>query len=285
LGGALLVVAAIAFGVYNMALNVFNSGPDGAAAGGGLSEGAEADGGAAAEDPHEGFYYFEEDRRWRYMNYAALYPDAAPGDVVWMVDANLDRPFYSDVVVIEDFSPPILLNKYRRLPDDFEPEGLVNTSSGQEMTAETKAAYEAMRDAAGAAGQRISAASAYRSIEYQKGVYNKYVMSDGKELADTYSARAGHSEHHTGRAIDLIGSVGTLEGFGGTPEAAWVAENAWLYGFIVRYTEENQYITGYVPEPWHVTWVGPEIAERMRAEGIGSLEEYFVKYVWHTPPG
>jgi D-alanyl-D-alanine carboxypeptidase len=151
------------------------------------------------------------------------------------------------------------------------------------MTAETRTAYEALRDAAGAAGRRVSAASAYKSIEYQKGVYNKYVMEEGKEAADSFVARAGHSEHHLGTAIDLAGSEGTTKGFAGTPEAAWVAENAWNYGFILRYTEANQDVTGYTPEPWHITFVGTEAAAIMREQGIESLEEYAVKYINHTP--
>jgi D-alanyl-D-alanine carboxypeptidase len=280
---ALLLIAMIAFGVYHMALGMIKRSADGAPAPGNGAQEAGGGPGEGMDDPYRAFYYFEEERLPRYRAYAAAHPDMPPDQVAWRVGADLDKPFYSDVAVIEDFSPPLLINKHRRLPDAYEPQNLVNTSSGYQMTAETKAAYEAMRDAAGAAGHRISAASAYRSIEYQKGLYNRYVTNEGKENADTYSARAGHSEHHTGLTVDLVGSGGTLDAFTGTPEAAWVAENAWNYGFIVRYTEENQDATGYMPEPWHITWVGAEIAGRMRAEGIGSLEEYVLKYVRHRP--
>jgi D-alanyl-D-alanine carboxypeptidase len=109
-------------------------------------------------------------------------------------------------------------------------------------------------------------------------------MEYGREAADNFSARAGHSEHHLGTAIDLVGVAGTTEGFAGTPEAEWVTENAWKYGFIVRYTDENQDVTGYTPEPWHITWIGTEAAAVMHELGIGSLEEYTVKYVTHTQP-
>ncbi|MDR1571290.1 MAG: M15 family metallopeptidase [Clostridiales Family XIII bacterium] len=254
-------------------------GTDGAGDGTDGADGS-TDGAGAA---FEGFYYFEADKADRYAAYAAQNPEMPPGDVVWRVNADVDRPPYTDVATITDFSHPLMVNKHRRLPDGFEPAGLVETSSGQRMTQDTKTAYEAMRDAASAAGFRISAASSYRTIEYQKGLYNRYVTQDGREAADTYSARAGHSEHHTGTTIDLIGPAGTLRGFVGTPEAAWVAENAHIYGFIVRYTEENSDVTGYTPEPWHVTWVGADIAGAMRSEGIGSLEEYVVKHVDHRP--
>jgi D-alanyl-D-alanine carboxypeptidase len=240
-------------------------------------------GDAADENPFAAFYYYEKDRQARYEKYAASRRKLTPDEVVWRVNAELDRFPYTNIVNVTDFAPPVLLNKYRKLPDDYVPAGLVNTSSGRRMTSETKAAYESLRDAAGVAGHRISAASAYQSIEYQKGVYNKYVMEYGKEAADDFVARAGHSEHHLGTAIDLAGSAGTTEGFAGTPEAEWVAENAWRHGFIVRYTEANQDVTGYAPEPGHVTWVGKEAAAIMREEGIGSLEEYAVKYVRHKP--
>jgi D-alanyl-D-alanine carboxypeptidase len=238
---------------------------------------------AVAENPFAAFYYYETERQGRYESYAARRPDLTPDAVVWRVDADLDRFDYTNIVSVTDYAPPVLLNKYRKLPDDYAPANLVNTSSGRQMTAETKAAYEALRDAAGAAGHRISAVSAYKSVEYQKGVYNKYVMEHGKDAADDLVARAGHSEHHLGTAIDLAGSAGTSKDFAGTPEAEWVAENAWRYGFILRYTEANRDVTGYTPEPWHITWVGTEAAAIMREQGIESLEEYVVKYVRHKP--
>jgi D-alanyl-D-alanine carboxypeptidase len=253
----------------------------------------EAEAGRAAPEGEESvstadlfgaFYFYEAENLSRYAVYAQRRTELSADEVVWRVNAKLDKAFYTDVTEITDFSPPLLVNKYRRLPDDFVPQDLVNTSSGQQMTADTKAAYEAMRDAAGALGYHISAVSGYRSIEYQKGLYNRYVMEEGKAIADSYSARDGHSEHHTGMAVDLVGPAGDLQGFVDTPEARWVAENARLYGFIVRYTEENADITGYIAEPWHVRWVGTEIADLMYAEGIESLEEYVVKYVDHRPP-
>jgi D-alanyl-D-alanine carboxypeptidase len=281
---SLLCVSMVACGVYMLSANMREAGNGQGAP---PSDRAGNAGGVEAEEPamnpFAAFYYYEEDRQGRYENYASGHPELTPGEIVWRVNAELDRFYYTNIMIVADFTPPVLLNKYRKLPDDYIPQGLVNTSSGQQMTAETKTAYEALRDAAGAAGHRISASSAYKSIEYQKGVYNKYVMEYGKDEADAVSARAGHSEHHLGTAIDLVGAAGTQEGFAGTPEAEWTAENAWVYGFIVRYTEENRDVTGYAPEPWHITFIGTEAAAIMYAQGIKSLEEYVVKYVEHKP--
>jgi D-alanyl-D-alanine carboxypeptidase len=288
----LLFVAMIAYGVCLLSETFYEAGggenaaaSDRAAGGEGEASGrtgADADD-AAPESLFAAFYYYEAERQGRYESYAARNPELTRDAVVWRVNADLDRFAYTNIAIVADFAPPVLLNKYRKLPDDYVPQGLVNTSSGQRMTAETKSAYEALRDAASAAGHRISASSAYKPVEYQKGVYNKYVLEYGKDAADDFVDRAGHSEHHLGTAVDLAGSAGTTEGFAGTPAAEWVAENAWRYGFIVRYTEDNKDVTGYAPEPWHITWVGTEAAAIMRERGIGSLEEYTVKYVDHRP--
>ena len=97
------------------------------------------------------------------------------------------------------------------------------------------------------------------------------------ELVDTYSARPGHSEHQTGRAIDLSGSFGSLNDFIRTPEGPWVNDNCYKYGFILRYTAEKQDKTGIIPEPWHYRYVGVEAATKIHEENI-CLEEFIEKY-------
>src|SRR5699024_5056985 len=93
---------------------------------------------------------------------------------------------------------------------------------------------------------------------------------DGAEMADTYSARPGHSEHQTGLAFDLNE---ISDAFAGTPEAEWLAEHAHEYGFIIRYPADKEDITGYSYEPWHVRYLGKEIAEKVYESGL-CLEEY-----------
>jgi D-alanyl-D-alanine carboxypeptidase len=249
--------------------------------GGGPQAGADDDRPEAA--PFKGFYYYESDKLDRYVAYAAGHSGLSAGDVVWRVNTKLDKPFYTDIEIIEDvYSLPVLVNKYYRLPDDFAPKEFAKIGGGYRVTPETAAAYESMEADAAAEGLGLRPGSAYRTIEYQVNLYARYKNEDGEAAADTYSSRPGHSEHHTGRTIDLVGPSGTLKGFGGTGEADWVAENAYKYGFIVRYTAENEDITGYMPEPWHITYVGTEAADTMKKENIRSLEEYMVKYVYHS---
>lgn len=113
--------------------------------------------------------------------------------------------------------------------------------------------------------------SGFRSYETQAGLYQSYVNQDGKSAADTYSARAGYSEHQTGLAFDLIDSAGNLLE---EPVASqWLADNAHHYGFIVRYLPGKESSTGYVAESWHVRYIGPEATDIYNS-GL-TLEEYF----------
>jgi D-alanyl-D-alanine carboxypeptidase len=240
----------------------------------------------APPDPNARFselYFYEEARQGRYIAYEAMHPELSPAEVVWRVDVDIDKPFNEETVEITDTdSEQALVNKHFKFPDGFAPAELVNVDGDYRVTPATKDAYERLRADAAAAGYSVRVASAYRSGEYQVNLYARYKNEDPANV-DNYSARPGFSEHQTGRTMDLVGPSGTLRGFVGTKEAEWVRENAWKYGFIVRYTVENEAVTGYESEPWHITYIGAGAAAVMHENDIGSLEEYVVKYVLHTP--
>ena len=101
-------------------------------------------------------------------------------------------------------------------------------------------------------------------------LYNSYVNRDGKAKADTYSARPGHSEHQTGLAMDINNAS---DAFNNTPEAKWIAANCWKYGFILRYPQGKQNITGYKYESWHVRYLGNDLAKEVYNSGL-TLEEF-----------
>lgn len=225
-------------------------------------------------------YYYDSNNLSRYKSFSAKNPNISPEDIIWLVNANLDRNFYDKAEKIENTEDEIILvNKYNYLPNDYVPKNLVDIENGKQATEATAKAFEEMKENAAIEGLSINVVSAYRSIDYQKNLYKQYVKRDGKELVDTYSARAGYSEHHTGRALDIAAEDMDMNNFGNTQEYKWVAENCWKYGFIIRYTEENKNITGYQSEPWHITYVGTDISGVMHNQNISSLEEYFVKYV------
>ena len=154
----------------------------------------------------------------------------------------------------------IIANKTYPLPADYAPG--VNTEAEQ--------AFQTMKQAAANEGLNIYISSSFRSYQYQEKLYNNYIARDGKEKADTYSARPGHSEHQTGFAFDL----NTIDdSFANTPEAKWVAEHAHEYGFIVRYPADKTEITGFKYEPWHIRYLGVETATKVYQSGL-CLEEY-----------
>lgn len=161
----------------------------------------------------------------------------------------------------------LLANKKYPLPSTFAPG----------VNEETQNALNAMLAAGKKEGFDLVAFSGYRSFEYQTTLYNNYVNRDGVDAADRYSARPGYSEHQTGLAFD-IGEKGkedlwlTAE-FGETPAGQWLVAHASEYGFILRYPENKEHITGYMYESWHFRYVGVEIAKEIKERDI-TLEEY-----------
>ena len=161
----------------------------------------------------------------------------------------------------------MIVNKKYPLPSTY--------NKGEDPVA--KAALVSMLEAGKAAGFDYNAFSGFRSYEYQTTLYNRYVNRDGKEAADRYSARPGYSEHQTGLAFD-IGENGRqdlwlTEQFGETPAGQWLMNNAHLYGFILRYPQGKEHITGFMYESWHYRYVGLEHATAIFNKKT-TLEEY-----------
>lgn len=142
-----------------------------------------------------------------------------------------------------------------------------------DLTSDTKSNMNSMFADAKAIGLNIYLSSGFRSYDSQKYIYNNYVSYDGKDRADTYSARAGHSEHQTGLAFDVNQVNDT---FNGTPEANWLSENCWKYGFILRYPAGKESETGYQYESWHFRYVGTDLAKKLYNNGEWiTLESHF----------
>ncbi|MBQ8135312.1 MAG: M15 family metallopeptidase [Clostridia bacterium] len=155
----------------------------------------------------------------------------------------------------------LVVNKTYSLPEDY--------GSGEDP--EALAAFQEMCSAAANDGIYLFSVSGYRSYDLQNYLYNEFKDQRGTEGADMVSARPGHSEHQSGLAFDVNT---TSFAFIGTPEAQWLAENSYRYGFIIRYPEGKEDITGYSYEPWHIRYVGKEFAETIYKSGL-TLEEYF----------
>ena len=221
--------------------------------------------------------YGREDCLARYAAYAQSHPELDLEEVVLQVNMGLDRPFYEDVEVISDpGAPDVLVNKYHILPSDFVPELVPLTGLGAgSLTAPAAEAFRQMVEAAKADGISLRSVSAYRSYQTQSSLYRRYAAQNGQALADTFSARAGSSEHQTGLALDI--NVATIKAhFENTATYAWLVEHCADYGFILRYPEDKQDITGYRFEPWHYRYVGVETA-RICMEQNWTYEEYLAR--------
>lgn len=178
----------------------------------------------------------------------------------------------------------VVNDKLRPLnPIDFVPPDLVTPAvpyiSSPLMRAEAAAALQVMVTAATDEGAgAIQIQNAYRSYAVQKSVHDRLVAQLGREKAQAQSARPGYSEHQTGLTADLVGipavcSIQTC--FGTTPQGAWLASNAWRFGFVIRYPEGKTGVTGYIYEPWHVRYVGVALSTEMHDTGVLTLEEFF----------
>ncbi|WP_295034509.1 D-alanyl-D-alanine carboxypeptidase family protein [uncultured Microbacterium sp.] len=187
-----------------------------------------------------------------------------------------------------DLSDPhrdwVVVNKARPLnPVTFAPSSFgdvaLSVDGAGSLRADTAQALDQLSAAADAAGVgTIALASGYRSYDTQVQTYSGQIAQYGQAQGDALSARPGHSEHQTGLAADVVscaGGCGSIDSFGGTDAGAWVAQNAWQYGFIVRYGAGQTGVTGYDPEPWHLRYLGVPLATAYHDGGYATLEQFF----------
>ena len=177
----------------------------------------------------------------------------------------------------------VVADKLRPLdPSNYAPRDLVTLKhphrAEPRLRSGAASAYTAMYNAAKADGLTLVILSAYRSYSVQVAVYNGWVDRLGVDKADLQSARPGYSEHQTGLSVDIAAEDGRCtiaDCFGDTPEGKWLADNAWKYGWVLRYPEGLTAITGYKYEPWHWRYVGRGLAAELHTRPNITLEEFF----------
>lgn len=229
-----------------------------------------------------GLSYYDETKIDRYLKYMDN-EQYNYEEIIRVVNTNNDLEYFNDALganISDDIL--ILVNKYNYLSSDYEPNDLevvdTNYSYWGSLRSEAALAFSEMVTAASQEGLKIINTSPYRSWELQNALYNNYVNSDGVKAADRYSARPGYSEHQTGLAADVLTPTSNLDTFKNTKEFIWMQENSYKYGFILRYKEGMEYITGYMYEPWHYRYVGIEPAKTIYEEDL-TFEEYYYYYV------
>ena len=238
--------------------------------------------------------YFKEENLDRYIKYDFIDTKSVYDttilkekynyeDTVTFVNAYLDKDYYSnDIPLSKDKASKldVIVNKYYKLDKDYEPEDLtvINSkfaSGTQKLRKEAADKFEEMASDMLKENLKIYAGSTYRSYSYQEGLYNRYVKKDGFKEAETYSARAGYSEHQLGLAVDIVnGKWNYLSE--GDKEYTWLINNSYKYGFILRYPHESEYITGYVFEDWHFRYLGIELATKVYESRL-TYDEYIAR--------
>jgi len=191
---------------------------------------------------------------------------------------RIDVIVNKELSVSKDFSPKNLV-----VPDIRWPSGYSGDLQKKYMREEAAIALEKLFKDATSAGHKLYGVSGYRSYDLQKNIFAYNVGRFGsEEEANKISARPGESEHHTGLVMDIsaesVGMIKLVESFGESPEGKWVAENCSEYGFIIRYLKGKEDITGYNYEPWHLRYVGVELAKEITNSGL-TMEEYFGKFL------
>lgn len=238
--------------------------------------------------------YFKEENLDRYIKYDFIDTNSVYDttilkekynyeDTVTFVNAYLDKDYYSnDIPLSKDEASKldVIVNKYYKLDKDYEPEDLtvINSkfaSGTQKLRKEAAGKFEEMASDMLKENLKIYAGSTYRSYSYQEGLYNRYVKKDGFKEAETYSARAGYSEHQLGLAVDIVnGKWNYLSEC--DKEYTWLVNNSYKYGFILRYPHESEYITGYVFEDWHFRYLGIDLATKVHESKL-TYDEYIAR--------
>ncbi len=186
----------------------------------------------------------------------------------------------------------VLANKANYFPDDFVPIDLVAPKTRyagggdrNKMRKEAADALDTLVNSASEQGFDIKNVSAYRSIDYQRGLFNANAARDGIEAANKYSSKPGYSEHHTGLTTDVSSPCMNFllkQSYIDTKEGAWLAENAHKFGFVIRYPLNKEYITGYTYEPWHIRYLGVPLASYLYENKL-TFEEFLALQVGKKP--
>ena len=229
-------------------------------------------------------YYLNKNLE-KYLAYLEENKDTSASDVVTLVNVHRDSNYYENRIPA-DVDKGILMNvnKYYYLSEEYEPVDLKKISiqysyAGNNMIEVANDAFFDLCKKAEQEGLKLIVNSSYRDYKNQVITYNKIKATKGEREADKTAARPGHSEHQTGLSIDVFekNNQSTLT-FKDSESYTWLQNNAYEYGFIERYPEGKENITGYNAEAWHWRYVGVEAAKVIHDENI-TFDEYYAYYI------
>ncbi|MBQ4583441.1 MAG: D-alanyl-D-alanine carboxypeptidase family protein [Bacilli bacterium] len=231
--------------------------------------------------------YYIDSKLEEYLAFLEENEELTLTDVITLVNVNRHHEFYEKDIETTDKSNTMIVNKYYVLKDDYVPDNLAiiptthswGAYGENQATADTVNAFMNMAQAAATEGINLMVNSSYRDYADQDRVYKLYEDSYGKEYADNIAARPGHSEHQSGYALDIFSTDSTSQKtFAESNAYAWLKQNCYKYGFIIRYPEGKENITGFNFESWHYRYVGVEIATYIQENDI-TYDEYYAYYL------
>ncbi len=229
--------------------------------------------------------YFIFNKLDDYLKYYKDNKDKGLTDVVAIINTNTNNDFYTNTKETDvSKNELMLINKYNYLTASYNPDDLevfTNVYAYGENQSLRKDAYDAfieMWNSANKDGYKLIVNSSYRSYDEQKKIYDDYSSWYGEEDADKKAARAGYSEHQTGLAVDIQSYCSQNKDFEECEEFTWLTNNAYKYGFILRYPKDKEYLTGYKYESWHYRYVDKKVSKYIHDNDI-TFDEYYAYFV------
>jgi D-alanyl-D-alanine carboxypeptidase len=229
-------------------------------------------------------YYLQKNLD-QYLVYANQNIDKSLTEIIAIINVSANKEWYDDISST-DMSKDnlIIVNKFYQLSKDYEPSDLVDIKNwyafgtNPQMRDEAYEKFIAMFNAAKEEKLTLIINSSYRNYNLQEEIYNSNKTQYGKENADKFVARPGHSEHQTGLAIDIFTYGANEKNFEEFDEFKWLQDNAYKYGFILRYPKDKEHLTGFAYESWHYRYVGIEAATHIYQNKI-TYDEYYAYFL------
>ena len=229
--------------------------------------------------------YFLEKNLDKYLSYSKNNTDKQLDEIIAIINVGADKEWYTDPKQTEiSYNNSLLTNKFYQLSEDYEPTDLKDISNvysygeNQKLRNDAYNAFIEMFNDAKKENVTLIINSSYRSYQDQKETYEKYLTWYGEDETNKLAAKPGFSEHQTGLAVDIQTYGSNKSNFEQTDAFKWLQDNAYKYGFILRYPKDKEYLTGYSYESWHYRYVGTEIAQYIKDNNI-TFDEYYAFFI------
>lgn len=224
--------------------------------------------------------YFRKDKLEGYLKYYNENKRIPVSEIVTRINTHTNVDFY-DEILDADLSKKelVLVNKYYKLESDYEPDDITLISSqysysGKYISESIIDDIENLIDASKESGFKLIVSAGYRSYKDQESIYDNYKINNGIREADEFVSRPGHSDYQTGLSLDIEPYAKIVDNVNENEEYKWLIDNMHKYGFIQRFPEGKESITGFKYSPWHLRYVGVDAATYIHNNNI-TLEEYY----------